>query len=95
MSQYEVPARNKDQKIFVGWNSELETYFMRVIQTTPDGREGRVVDHVGTGCGSITDVEVLDSLVKRHNKAPDGLSPKVYKALFDDDVPPELQDFEE
>lgn len=94
-SLYEVPAKNKLEKIFVGWDSEKQSYFMKVVQFTTNQQEDRVIDQVGMTFGEINDVEILDSLVKKYSQAPDGLSPKMYKQLFDDDVPPELKDFEE
>jgi hypothetical protein len=95
MSEYEVPAKNPNHRIFVGWNDKLKTYFMKVVRIEPQGNMHPMFDQVGRTFGEIRDLEDLDDLVKRHSKAFDGLSPETYKKLFDDDVPPELDEFDD
>lgn len=84
MSEYEIPAKKEKFTLIVGWDEELKTYFMRVTDLT---QNGRIIDQAGRCYGEIGDLEVLDALVKKYSKAPDGLSPKMYKTLFDEDDP--------
>jgi hypothetical protein len=61
MSRHEIPAKNPDHKVIVGWDHPLLTYFAQVIDrakevTAPDDK---IVFWVGTGWREIYEVEDL------------------------------------
>lgn len=82
-SVYIVPSIDQKIRLFVGWDDDLKTLFLHVILLDRNIGEG-IGENLGTSQGEIVDVEQIDRAIKKYSKAFDGLSPTLYKTLFDE-----------
>jgi len=71
VSRYEVPAKDVNHNVVVGWDAPLNTYFAHVIDTLKDEDDrGRDVLWIGTTPGEIFDVAVVVRQVQPYVKRP-------------------------
>jgi hypothetical protein len=82
MSRHEIPARNPDHKVIVGWDHPMMTFFVQVIDIHKEeaGKDAKFVLWKGTAPYELYEVDALAKVVARFAD----LTPAVRVMLYAD-----------
>lgn len=82
MSRHEIPAKDPNHKVIVGWDHPLLTFFAQVIDRRKEkaGKAGRLIDWIGTSFQEIYEVDDLRRRIQRFAE----LSPVMGARLYGD-----------
>jgi hypothetical protein len=84
MSRHEIPAKDPNHKVIVGWDHPLLTFFGQVIDRRKEAAGADFGDHlvkwIGTSVSEFYDVDDLAGRIRRFAD----LSPEIRATLYGD-----------
>jgi protein gp37 len=81
MSRHEIPAKDSNHKVIVGWDHPLLTYFAQVIDRRKEnaGEDEKFVLWLGTSLREIYEVDQLERRIRRFAELTPDMGPTLYR----------------